>query len=247
MAKSAGQSSRRARRRCRQTSPSVSRPGSAMSTPRTRPTESLRRMPRSSAGFIAAHYGTYNRSTVMFLRELHVEHLRAIRSATVRFDASTTLIGENDSGKGSLLRALELMLGSDSTPSAGPHRFPSPARRRQPGSHASHRADVRGTRARRVEQPVACASGAAPVRLAAAAAPRDRAGHRRPGHERRKSDPSPRGPRRDRRNRPAHHRRARARHHAADPRHWRHAHRPQLRGNTSDDPARTWTRRGDCS
>ena len=35
----------------------------------------------------------------MFLRELHVEHLRAIRSATVRFDASTTLIGENDSGK----------------------------------------------------------------------------------------------------------------------------------------------------
>ena len=51
----------------------------------------------------------------MFLRDLHVENLRAIRTATVRFDASTTLVGENDSGKGSLLRALELILGSSST------------------------------------------------------------------------------------------------------------------------------------
>ena len=62
----------------------------------------------------------------MFLRELHVEHLRAIRSATVRLDASTTLIGENDSGKGSLLRALELMLGSDSTPRLAPTDFHHP-------------------------------------------------------------------------------------------------------------------------
>ena len=51
----------------------------------------------------------------MFLRELHVENLRAIRTASVRFGASTTLVGENDSGKGSLLRALELVLGSSST------------------------------------------------------------------------------------------------------------------------------------
>jgi predicted ATP-dependent endonuclease of OLD family len=62
----------------------------------------------------------------MFLRELHVEHLRAIRSATVRFDASTTLIGENDSGKGSLLRALELMLGSDGVPALDPTDFHHP-------------------------------------------------------------------------------------------------------------------------
>jgi putative ATP-dependent endonuclease of OLD family len=62
----------------------------------------------------------------MFLRELHVEHLRAIRSATVRFDASTTLIGENDSGKGSLLRGLELMLGSDRVPGLNPTDFHHP-------------------------------------------------------------------------------------------------------------------------
>ena len=62
----------------------------------------------------------------MFLRELHVEHLRAIRSATVRFDASTTLIGENDSGKGSLLRALDLMLGSDGSVRLNPTDFHHP-------------------------------------------------------------------------------------------------------------------------
>jgi len=62
----------------------------------------------------------------MFLRELHVEHLRAIRSATVHFDASTTLIGENDSGKGSLLRALDLMLGSDGSVRLNPADFHHP-------------------------------------------------------------------------------------------------------------------------
>jgi putative ATP-dependent endonuclease of OLD family len=51
----------------------------------------------------------------VFLRDLHVENVRAIRTASVRFDASTTLVGENDSGKGSLLRALELVLGSSLT------------------------------------------------------------------------------------------------------------------------------------
>jgi putative ATP-dependent endonuclease of OLD family len=49
----------------------------------------------------------------VLLRELHVENLRAIRTARLRLDASTTLIGENDSGKGSLLRALELVLDRD--------------------------------------------------------------------------------------------------------------------------------------
>ena len=50
----------------------------------------------------------------MFLRELHVEHVRAIRRASLRLDTSTTLIGENDSGKGSLFRALHLALGTGS-------------------------------------------------------------------------------------------------------------------------------------
>jgi putative ATP-dependent endonuclease of OLD family len=49
----------------------------------------------------------------LFLRELHVENLRAIRRASVRFDATTALIGENGCGITSLLRALELVLGSD--------------------------------------------------------------------------------------------------------------------------------------
>ena len=47
----------------------------------------------------------------MFLRELHVENFRAIRRASLRLDATTTLIGENDCGRGSLLRALDLVLG----------------------------------------------------------------------------------------------------------------------------------------
>lgn len=47
----------------------------------------------------------------MFLRQLHVENFRAVRRASVDFAAATTLIGENDSGTTSLLRALELVLG----------------------------------------------------------------------------------------------------------------------------------------
>ena len=63
----------------------------------------------------------------MFLRELHVEHLRAVRSGTVRFDASTTLIGENVSGKGSLLRALGLILGGEDTAPLHPTDFHHPS------------------------------------------------------------------------------------------------------------------------
>jgi len=55
-------------------------------------------------------------AATVFLRELHVEHLRAIRSASMRLDESVTVIGENDSGGSSLLRALELALGPDGTP-----------------------------------------------------------------------------------------------------------------------------------
>jgi putative ATP-dependent endonuclease of OLD family len=47
----------------------------------------------------------------VFLRELQVENFRAIRRACVELDASTALVGENDSGTTSLLRALELGLG----------------------------------------------------------------------------------------------------------------------------------------
>jgi hypothetical protein len=47
----------------------------------------------------------------VLLRELHVENFRAIRRASLRLDASTTLVGENDCGKGSLIRVLALVLG----------------------------------------------------------------------------------------------------------------------------------------
>ena len=66
----------------------------------------------------------------MFLRELHVENVRAIRRASVRLESTTTLIGENGSGCGSLIRALELVLGSagEARPvSADFHRGPGGA------------------------------------------------------------------------------------------------------------------------
>jgi putative ATP-dependent endonuclease of OLD family len=47
----------------------------------------------------------------MFLSELHVENLGAIRRASVRFDRTTALIGENGCGTAGLLRALDLVLG----------------------------------------------------------------------------------------------------------------------------------------
>ncbi|MBX3464152.1 MAG: DUF2813 domain-containing protein [Planctomycetes bacterium] len=69
----------------------------------------------------------------MFLSELHVENLRAIGHASVRFDATTALIGENGCGATSLLRALELALDGDARLcSADVHRGEPPAARAAP-------------------------------------------------------------------------------------------------------------------
>ena len=55
----------------------------------------------------------------MFLQSLEVENFRAIRSGSITFDHTTVLIGENDSGRSSLLEALSLVL----TAPEGPNPF----------------------------------------------------------------------------------------------------------------------------
>jgi putative ATP-dependent endonuclease of OLD family len=47
----------------------------------------------------------------VFLREIEIDHFRAIRRARLRFGASTTLTGENGCGTGSVVAALQLVLG----------------------------------------------------------------------------------------------------------------------------------------
>jgi putative ATP-dependent endonuclease of the OLD family len=59
------------------------------------------------------------------LRELLVEGFRGIRSARLRLDRTTVLIGENDCGKSSLLEALALVLSplGDRVPKVQPWQF----------------------------------------------------------------------------------------------------------------------------
>ena len=82
------------------------------------------------------------RTSTLFLRELHVENLGVIRSASLRLDASTTLIGESDCGRGSLFRALELVLraGRDgaSTPTASDLSIPGARPWRRSARAAAH-------------------------------------------------------------------------------------------------------------
>jgi hypothetical protein len=47
----------------------------------------------------------------VFLREIYVDHFRAIRRARLRLDTSTTLTGENGCGISSLIAAVQLVLG----------------------------------------------------------------------------------------------------------------------------------------
>jgi putative ATP-dependent endonuclease of OLD family len=50
----------------------------------------------------------------MLLRSIRVENFRGVRCATVSFDPTTVLIGENDCGCSSLMEAVALVLGWDS-------------------------------------------------------------------------------------------------------------------------------------
>jgi putative ATP-dependent endonuclease of the OLD family len=62
----------------------------------------------------------------MHLASLTVENYRALRTATVGFDQTTVLIGENDCGKSSLLEALAIALdpeAGDEAPRFRPHHF----------------------------------------------------------------------------------------------------------------------------
>ncbi|MEW5738561.1 MAG: DUF2813 domain-containing protein [Myxococcota bacterium] len=52
----------------------------------------------------------------MFLERLSVENYRALRHASVAFDDTTVIIGENDSGRTTLLEALALALGWRAAP-----------------------------------------------------------------------------------------------------------------------------------
>src|SRR3954454_23092968 len=47
----------------------------------------------------------------MLLRSVRIENFRAIRCATISFDATTVLIGENDCGRSSIMEAIALALG----------------------------------------------------------------------------------------------------------------------------------------
>ncbi len=49
----------------------------------------------------------------MYLRSIHIENFRAIREGFVSFDETTLLIGENDSGRTSVIEALALILGAE--------------------------------------------------------------------------------------------------------------------------------------
>jgi putative ATP-dependent endonuclease of OLD family len=63
----------------------------------------------------------------MHLHRIQITNYRAIRKATLTFDRSTILIGENDSGKSSLLEALALVLcGEDPAGRLAPHHVHSP-------------------------------------------------------------------------------------------------------------------------
>src|SRR5262245_60782240 len=47
----------------------------------------------------------------MYLHSIRIENFRGIREGSVTFDESTVLIGENDSGRSSIVEALVLLLG----------------------------------------------------------------------------------------------------------------------------------------
>src|SRR4051794_9717767 len=47
----------------------------------------------------------------MLLRLARIENFRAIRCATIHFDPTTVLIGENDCGRSSAMEAIALALG----------------------------------------------------------------------------------------------------------------------------------------
>ncbi|MBI4893908.1 MAG: DUF2813 domain-containing protein [Acidobacteria bacterium] len=49
----------------------------------------------------------------MYLRSIRIENFRAIREGFVSFDETTLLIGENDSGRTSVIEALALILGAE--------------------------------------------------------------------------------------------------------------------------------------
>jgi len=61
----------------------------------------------------------------MYLHSLSIRNFRGIRKAQVSFDATTVIIGENDSGKSSLLDAIGRVLlpGSTGVPSFEPQHF----------------------------------------------------------------------------------------------------------------------------
>jgi putative ATP-dependent endonuclease of OLD family len=48
----------------------------------------------------------------VYLRSIQIENYRAIRRGTVTFDGTTVIIGENDSGRTSIIEALMLLLGA---------------------------------------------------------------------------------------------------------------------------------------
>ena len=57
----------------------------------------------------------YNRG--MHLARIHIENFRAIRKASLDLDETTVLIGENNSGRSSILEALALVLQPRNGPS----------------------------------------------------------------------------------------------------------------------------------
>src|SRR4051794_13323152 len=69
----------------------------------------------------------------MLLRSARIENFRAIRCATIHFDATTVLIGENDCGRSSAMEAIALALGWNSP--GGAFGFqPYHARRDEPAA-----------------------------------------------------------------------------------------------------------------
>jgi putative ATP-dependent endonuclease of OLD family len=70
----------------------------------------------------------------MYLQRLQVSNYRAVRKASLTLESSTILIGENDSGKSSLLEALALVLcGENPALRLAPHHVHNP--NGSPGEH----------------------------------------------------------------------------------------------------------------
>src|SRR3954454_18005371 len=69
----------------------------------------------------------------MLLRSARIENFRAIRCATIHFDPTTVLIGENDCGRSSAMEAIALALGWNSPEGAFGFQ-PYHARRDEPAA-----------------------------------------------------------------------------------------------------------------